>query len=49
MIPSGLFLHNFGCHGLRKMIVVFAGGKFTYLQIGSFGHPIDLAPAPMTA
>ncbi len=49
MIPSGLFLLNFRCHGFGKVIAVYAGGKSTYLQTGSFGHPIDLAPAPMTA
>jgi hypothetical protein len=49
MIPSGLFILNFGCHGFRKIIAVYTCGKFTYLQTGSFGQPIDLAPAPMTA
>ena len=49
MIPSGLFLLNIRYHGFRNMIAVYTSGKFTYLQIGSFGQPIDLAPAPMTA
>jgi len=49
MMTSGLFLLNSRYHGFRKMIYVESGGKSAYLQIGSFGQPMDLAPAPMTA
>jgi hypothetical protein len=49
MIPSGLFLLNFRHPGFRKVIYVQTSGKSAYLQTGSFGQPIDLAPAPMTA
>jgi hypothetical protein len=33
----------------ETMIAVQTSGKFAYLQIGSSGQPMDLAPAPMTA
>jgi hypothetical protein len=49
MMPSGLSLLNHRHHGFRRMISAESGGRSTYLQIGSFGQPIDLAPAPMTA